>query len=104
MIFIEKILPPDLGINFISNNQITLKYETGLVQIENLNNVISFIGKNKNSNADKTTCQKKRDEISQHERKKKSFMIFIEKILPPDLGINFIRNNQITLKYETCLI
>jgi len=42
--------------------------------------VHNFFGKNKNSNADKTTFQKKRDEISQHERKKKSFMIFIEKI------------------------
>ena len=46
-----------------------------------LNNVITFFGENKNSNADKTVFQKKRDEISQHERKKKSFMIFIEMTL-----------------------
>ncbi len=69
-----------------------------------LNNAISFFGENKNSNADKTTFQKKRDKISRQEQKKKSFMIFIEKILPSDLGINFIRNNSITLKYETCLV
>jgi hypothetical protein len=36
-----------------------------------INDVIIFLGENKNSNADKTTFQKKRDEISRHEQKKK---------------------------------
>ncbi len=33
-------------------------------------NIITFFGENKNSNADKTTFQKKKDKISRHERKK----------------------------------
>jgi hypothetical protein len=54
-----------------------------------INDVVTFLGENKNSNADKSMFQKKREKkfLDMNERKK--FHNFYEKILTSDLGINF---------------